>query len=208
MFNILLFLPLSITTLIVKTVLSFLGFVLVPIAISFKAYHIRDSKYFKDGQGNPKKISAWTWKLFWIFGNEEDGLSASAEFPNHPLWFRQLYWYYRNPANNLRFVPLFAPIVDPKKVKFKASFGTDKDNIPYETLAALEDGNDGTKDGKVPFWYFCTMGPYWSFRYEFKVGQTMYRFWASHKLYPSSIYKVPDYQRHGVGFSVQLKRVK
>lgn len=169
-----------------------LGYIMIPIAVFFKAYEKRKSSLYPD-----RELLLFTWKVMEVFQNYEDGILAGEEYKDKPDWFRIIYWSaVRNPANLLRYVPLLAPIPNPMKVKYIASFGN---NHPLARLLELEE--------KGAFWYLAWQGPYANFRIQFWVGKRLWRVWIGTKLYPSSQFVVQEYQKFGCGTTFQIKDV-
>lgn len=171
-----------------RTVLIVMGWVLIPISLAFKAYAFRESSI------TGRTRLQWTWKLMWAWSNEEDGIYAGEEFPDAPFWFRILYWTaFRNPVNNLRYVPWISCSVKPDKIKYIGTF-----DLPQIKLY----------DTKVPQWFFCWQGLYSCFYWQFYIGKQLYRIWVGWKLYPTDIFGVTEYRKHGAGFANQFKRVR
>lgn len=103
----------------------------IPIcyALSKRAMWVyRESKYF----GN--YIHAWRPRWAWLWGNEEDGVTGpdwwAEQNADKPIERRAFIWSaLRNPVNNLRFVPVIHPVIDPSRIRF---IGND-DDPPYGT---------------------------------------------------------------------------
>lgn len=198
-----------------------LGYVLIPIALLSHAYEIRKSYYWPE-----KEIIVWTWPIMYPWGNEEDGILAGEEYLDKPEWFRILYWSaHRNPTNNLRFIRPFGLKPQPEKVRFKLCLNNrfkfcinEKSGIySEEWLAEAEEGRI-----EPEFSYWAWQGLYPNYRKEFRMPFTvkipftslgynkgdMIRFWIGFKVYPSSMYKIPEYQKFGISFGHQFKRLK
>lgn len=180
---------------------------MIPLAVAFKAYAPTYVPEFG------KTVTLFTWPIMKPWQNLEDGIVAGEEYLDKPEWFRILYWNcIRNPANGLRFIPLLAPIPEPSKIRFIASFLRDEP-LAQEQLYNLEEHDT--------FWYFVWQGPYAGFRWQFimpftvKIPFTKYgfnkgeliRIWIGTKFYPSNVYKVYEYQKWGVGTTFQIKDV-
>lgn len=231
MIRLIYFIPIWIFIILLQLPIYILGWVLVPLALLFKAYEVRKSKYWD------KQIFAWSWKFMYIWGNEEDGLLCGEELigpdtfffsifgfkikfiiEKYPTWLRIFYWtVIRNPTNNLRFVPLFSA----KYNKFKHLNCISSFNYyPFTRYLSYDDLKFAEENG--PLWYLCWQGLYGNYRKEFVMPFTikipfinigyfkgdMIRFWVGHSLYPSAIYMVQEYQKFGAGFKLQLKKVR
>lgn len=190
-----------------RTVLIVLGWILIPIALSFKAYAFRESSI----TGRTKL--QWTWKLMWAWSNEEDGIYAGEEFPDAPFWFRILYWTaFRNPVNNLRYISGLNCKVNPFKIWYTGTFGALNSNLHRDVLRLNQHLGSAQilrkYDTKVPQWFFCWQGIYSCFYWQFYIGSQLYRLWIGWKLYPTDIFGVTEYRKHGAGFANQFKRVR
>lgn len=189
---ILLWIPMFLFIGLTKLLFTVLGIFLIPLAVLFKSYHSVFIDKFD------KEVLLFTWPIMFAYQNLEDGIVAGDEFLDKPLWFRITYWSaIRNPANGLRFIKIFAPIPEPSKVKYKASFGNEHKD--YWTLVQLEE--------KGSFWYLAWQGPYANFRWQFWTGKKLWRIWIGTKIYPSSMFQVQNYQKHGIGTTFQIKDV-
>lgn len=182
---------------ILKVVFSLLGIIMIPLAVLFGAYQDKPSPMFEN-----QIIKQWTWKIMEPWQNYEDGIVAGSEYKDKPEWFRIIYWSaIRNPANAIRFWSLTAPKVKQAQVKFIASWGSTKDNLPLATLLDKEEHG--------VFWYLAWQGAYANFRIQFNINNgNQIRFWIGTKIYPSSQHKIPYYQRHGIGTTLQIKRLQ
>lgn len=178
--------------LILRTIFIILGYIFVPISVLFKEYETRKSKIFPD-----KDILAFKSKLMWIWGNEEEGIGYYGK-KGYSLRKRILYSEcVRNPANNLRFVPLLSTKIDPDKVEFRGSLDKDTELIKYDL-----DETD-----------FCSLtwqGLYSNFRYQGKIFGKRYRIWIGWKIYPHDKLGVDpkSHRSHSVGFATQFKRLR
>jgi hypothetical protein len=163
---------------------------------------ILDLTTIRKSRVHDRLIDVWSIPLMWIWGNEEDGICAGRQycyFKSNTL--QTIYWSaLRNPVNNLRYVPYLSCIVNPSKIQFIGSFGdSDQKYLPKEEVLKY--------DTKVPHWFLCWQGLYSGFYWQFNLFG-LRRFWIGWKVYPGSIYKVPEYQKHGAGFAAQLKKVR
>lgn len=180
-----------------------IGFVLIPISLLFKCYTVRKSKFFD------KDITAWTLPFMYPWGNEEDGILSGEEHKDKSEKFRIFYWTaIRNPVNNLRFLPIFSFKKDTSNLKFilklkdTGTILTEKGSEGFQILSDAEEGKVSKS-----FSYLCYSGLYANYRAEFSFLGKQRRFWIGHKLYPSAKYRIPPYQKHGIGFGSQFKVV-
>lgn len=111
--------PLRLLLLLVETAvwwsinlpLFLLGLVLVPFAIWFRVV-----------QRGPitDRLIANAPRWLWLWGNDEDGLAADWYDQQHQDWspFRVMYTWsaLRNSVNNLRFVPVLSPKLNPAQI--------------------------------------------------------------------------------------------
>lgn len=177
-----------------KLVCTILGLILIPLATLLGAYGPAKSV---DGQD----IVLFTWTIMAPYNNLEDGILSPSFYITKSEKLNIIAWSaWRNPANGLRFMPFFAPKVEPQKVQYVASFNTDGRNIPLTVLYSLEEQGS--------FWYFVHQGRYAGFRWQFKLGPDLYRIWIGSKLFPTNTIKVWPYQRPGLGTTFQIRRVK
>lgn len=107
----------------------------------------------------------------------------------------------------MRITPFFSFKVNPDKIEFVGTFGdsTFAHNLTKYGAVPL---HLNRYDQKVPQWFFCWHGLYSNFYWQFKVFGQLIRFWiGSGKLYPTMIYKTPDYLKGGTTAVIQLKMV-
>lgn len=183
----LLSLPIWTLFILVRTALMLVGHVLIPVAVLFKAYEVRPSKFYD------KQILSWTWKIMYLWGNEEDGIGGSPNYPfNGEMWsLNRKIWTWsavRNPVNNLRFVPILSFKLNPEKIKW---YGNQLNLHLHNT---------------TEHYYFAHQGAYSCLliMYRSKSGE-LKRFWLGWKIRPSAkINGVSPYQVPGVGFSTQI----
>jgi hypothetical protein len=140
------------------------------------------------------------WRTLWLFGpwnNEEDGVDGLRGGDPAQSWWAQStanlspqmrIWRWaaiRNPVDNLRFVPILNPKIDPKRVRF---VGLDHEPVK---------GEGG--------WYYAWMGAYSCIRYETR----RWRFWLGTKLKPEDRLGIADSdpRRIRADFALQLKRI-
>lgn len=182
--------------LLLRSLLIILGYVMVPIAVSLKAYDYRESRIYKD-----RKILAFTHDIFWLWGNEEEGIGWYGDYDSisKKILYSEII---RNPVNNLRYVPFLSLKINPEKVKFYGSLGSYKDNLDRSTVEKYDSDNE-------LFWSITWQGLYSNIRVHFNLLDSNYRFWLGWKIYPEDIYGLPDWdhRKATAGFSTQLKRI-
>jgi hypothetical protein len=165
-----------------------LGAILVPLAVYFKAWKTVKSKYYD------YYVTVWSWPFMAPFTNWEDGVFSY----NYLLKYQAaqkaaLYWYFRNPIDGLRWMPIFSCKIDPSKVRYIGSLPKGADPFQYE----LKENN----------WFFAFCGLYSNLWVQFYISGVLYRFWIGWKIYPGDIYGVTPYRKNGAGFALQLKAV-
>lgn len=135
--------------------------------------------------------------LFWLFNNVEDGIDGLRGGDPAQQWWadRTQGWSdakrirtwaaFRNPVDNLRFVPLLNPRIKPEKVRFVGM-----DHEPAK-------GEGG--------WYFAWQEIYSCIRYETKHS----RFWLGWKLKPQDLMGLAHDDPRAIrcDFACQLKRI-
>lgn len=182
---------------LLNTTLIALGYLAVPLAVALKNTIMRESKIYPG-----KIIRAFKSKLFWIWGNEEEGIGHYGD-SKWSLSRRILYSeIIRNPTNNLRFVKLLSLKIDPDLVKFLGSLGSKEDKLSKETVMSYD-------DNKTLFWSLTWCGLHSNIRSHFKMFGRTYRFWLGWKIYPGDMYGIPewDHRKARAGFATQLKRI-
>lgn len=160
---------------------------MIPLLLLCGFYEERDSKYFTENDGTPRKILAWRggW-LTWLWGNEEDGIdgkyfSATGFAADKSFFMRVLQWsVMRNAVSNIRFIPLLNLRITPHKI---SSIGNCRHPITALRQYWAAGGN-GT--GKRPiFWSFTTQGLYSGFALKIPTSKTTaHRFMIGWKIYP------------------------
>jgi hypothetical protein len=142
----------------------------------------RKSRYYD------RIITTWP-DLFWLWGNEEDGIFPDWYEPALPRWKRAWYWTaFRNSTRNLPFVPLVGVRVKPGKVRFIG----DADSTP---LSAPPAGQSR--------WSFTWQGPYAGFLWM-RNGRRLYQLWFGWKLLPRHA-TTPPADGLPLGFATDLK---
>jgi hypothetical protein len=166
-----------------------MGFVLIPIATICRAY-TQEASYAKDGSLRYKYH--FRWKFMFLWDNYEDGICAGWQYYNTGnIGLQIIYWScWRNPVNNLRITPILSCKIEPWRVGYEGNL---KNLYQYDT--------------KIPQWFFAWHGVYTNFYWQFMFKGKLRRFWIGWKIFPTDIYGVTEYRRHGAGFAVQLKTV-
>lgn len=176
-----------------KLIAIVLGFILIPLAVIFKAYKMTEERH----KGHPKSTDGhkynWTWKFMAPWDNHTDGIACYGERKVGPLWLQIIYWSaFRNPANGLRLMWPLAFVVKPEKVKF---IGTERSLETYKN--------------KTPHWFFCWHGLYSCYFVQFFISKKLYRIWIGWKILPqdSGGIENDDYRKLGSAFTSQFKSV-
>jgi hypothetical protein len=171
----------------IRLPLILIGFVTVPLALLFKAYHQEESRYHKG-----RMIYVFDWPIMLPWNNPEDGFYYNGYFDNGFILTSLRWTLIRNPVNGLREVPILSFKIEPAQVRFVGSL----DDIKlYDT--------------KIEQWFYCWHGLYSCFYWQFDF-YGLRRFWLGWALYPQdSLGLSPtSYRRFGAGFKSQFKRVK
>ncbi len=218
MIRLIYFVPIWAVFFILRNLMFVLGWVVVPIAALFRAWHINYDKE-KDNKGEYPNVYHFTWKWMYPWDNDEDGIACQTYWKaksgikfkrftivlpkfSH-MFFQILHWScVRNPANNLRYVPYISCKIEPKKVRW---IGTDNKR-PYEF------------DRKPPEkeWFVAWQGFYsclWIQKKFFPdwvpLVSGFRRLWIGHKVFPEDTLGIPDtsYRKDGAGFAIQFKRL-
>jgi hypothetical protein len=120
-----------------------------------------------------KTITTWKGSLFWIFGNEEDGVYAEWFEPGLPRWKRIFLWTgIRNSCNNLGRIFPFGIVPTSKNTYFIGNPETNPHSAPAE--------------GQIRWmfiWYFCFAGFLWTKMWRGKY----YQLWIGWKMLPKDI---------------------
>lgn len=193
--RILLSLPLWLGYTVVSLVLDLIGIViLLPLSLGHSAI-LRYSKVYKAPRADGKPALVFAWKgswLTWLWGNEEDGVNGAAWWANRtigwPLWLRMYVWSaLRNPSNNIRFIPVINPVIDPTRIRYirrTSSSGVSQVTVTWQ-------------------------GPFAGLLYVFQFRGQVYRFWWGWKLKPEDAGGVSDadMRKPRCGFALQFKRI-
>lgn len=181
-----------------ELVLMIIGWIVIPIAVLFKVY-----KHDILSAVSPE-MCHFTSKLMFIWDNYEDGICAGRQYHDFGAnWKQIIYWScIRNPVNNLRITPYLSCKINPTEVRYSGSLPVTK-IFDYDT--------------KISQWFFAWQGIYSNFYYQFiapftiplimKRGE-LRRFWIGWAIYPTDIFGVSNYRKHGAGFKSQWKAVK
>lgn len=201
--------------------LIILGWVLIPIAAACKAY--KPDLDFVMSYGDLPGVTAkgddvkyhFTWPFMFLWDNYEDGIANDTYWKAPNMFLQIVYWSAnRNPTNNLRIVPYLSCKLNPEKIGFRGSFissdfdATDPVPEMAATRFAYKLATVNKYDTKIPQWFFAWQGFYTNFYWQFNLGGKLRRFWIGWKIYPTTIYKIPEYQKNGAGFALQWKVVK
>lgn len=184
--------PINLILLIINVFFIIFGWIVIPLALLFKAYDYRKSKYWD------YEILDWTWPFMKVYSNEEDGLDNQNRGyygikKEWPLWRKIIaFSLIRNPASGLRWIPYVSCMIDPKKVDF---IGNYKEAMDYDQKPPRAE------------WFYCWCGLYSCIWIQFKFRKSMYRLWIGQAVYPSDIFGVTEYRKYGAGFKIQLKRI-
>lgn len=182
--------PILCLFLILRLILIVLGWVMVPFALILNQRQQITSRVHY-----PRVISTFKG-IFWLWGNDEDGVMAAHEFQTYPGWFRIIYWCaFRNPVNNLRFVPWVSCHIQPDKIKF---IGSRPGRMGYDNQTPESE------------WFYCYQGLYSNIWIQFKMFGSVWRFWTGWKIFPKDQLGLDtsSYRRHGAGFATQFKRLR
>lgn len=185
--------------LLFRTVIIFLGWIFIPIALLFKAYEVKKSPY------NNRIGLAWSWWIMGVFQNWEDFLDNNDKGDygikkEWPLWRKIVAWnLIRNPANNLRYVPYLSCKINPSKVKFIGSLGNSDDMLTEAQLRLY--------DKPTRQWFLCWHGLYSCFFWQFYLFGKLRRIWVGWKIMPFDVFGLPDtsHRKVSAGFATQFK---
>jgi len=174
--------------------MSVVGVVLIPLLLSIKAYHTRPSRVYAG-----RKITAWTSGLFWLWGNEEDGIDGPDWYKaKYPAFFKRAFLWsaIRNPVNNDRFWFPMGVQLDPTRVR---SVGNCK--------ASPQD--DEAREQLLKFrWSYAWQGPFSGLWVRLPLkGKKYINFRIGWKILPKDKEGVPDYdyRKPGCGFGLQMQ---
>ena len=176
--------------LLIKLPLIIIGWLVIPSCAVLRVYDWRKSRV------NDKTILAWSPSWMWIWGNEEDGILNGEQFDDMGNEILQIiYWSaWRNPANNLRYVPYLGAELNKDRVRYVGTFGSS---------AAAAD----LYDSKTPLWFYCWDDVYANVYILFSLLGSLYKFRIGWKVFPTYIKGIPAGRLPRAGFAAQLKRV-
>lgn len=192
------FIPTWVLFLLFRTIMILLGWLFVPIAALSNAHEIRESKIYKK-----RLVRAFKWKWIWSWGNEEEGIGWYTLKDSWPVWARIIYSEcFRNPANNLRYVPFISLKIDSSKVRWIGSLGNYEDKLSKDQTKKYD-------SDKELFWSLTWQGWYSNIRVHFKFFGMRFRFWLGWKIYPEDKFGLPSYSHRNAsaGFATQFKRI-
>src|SRR5690606_21234925 len=175
--------------LILRVIVILLGWIVIPPMALFHKHTTRTETSIINGR--PILNFKYRWMFPW--NNNEDGVLAGSELIGYPDAIRIIYWTaYRNPANNLRFVPYLSVKLNPKKINFIGSKYV-KDIDGNKKIALLRDYD---KD-EYRFFSLTWQGMYYNIRFQWKMFGKIWRFWVGWKIYPHDKLGIPnwDYRR-------------
>lgn len=155
-------------------------------------YAVRPSRRFPG-----RSVTQFPWWV-WPYGNDEDGVDGlRGGSPDQKWWADKTasmsqarrIWQWaavRNPVDNLRWVPLLNPKIDPSRVRFVGM-----DHEPAK-------GEGG--------WYFAWQGFYSCLRWESKT----WRLWIGAKLKPTDRLGIDPSDPRAIrcDFALQFKRIR
>jgi len=191
--------------LLVDSLITILGWFIVPILAALKLYDYRHSTKYDDG----RVVLSWTPRWAFPWGNEEDGIDG-LPMVNWTLMDRQSWWdqktqrwsewrtivvwaAFRNGASNLRFTKWWGLVIDPRKVKVHFH----QIRFPFERVLEHWFVSQG--------WRSNYMAEYRGWR--FWIGWAIKPYDADNNVFVSRLPQT-DTRHPGVGFKLQLKRVK
>ena len=182
--------------------LLLLGYIMVPIALLFKAYRYEhDEEKFNKGE-NPI-VWHFTWPIMFAWDNWEDGIANETYFKEDSFFMQVIRWScIRNPVNNLRIVPYLACKVNPKKIGFVGSKGSSYEIGLVRVANEIKNYRD-----KTPQWYFAWHGFYTCIFIQYNTKKGVKRFWLGWKIVPYDIYGISHTRIRGAAFAQQWKLV-
>lgn len=193
--------PVMLFFLAIRIVVILLGWIVCPIAVACEAYGPVKSKFWS------YQVLAWDWKFMEPWMNWEDGLDNRGRHrPEWPLWAQILHWTcVKNPASGLRWLPITSCKIDPKRLMFTGTFGS---NI-HTANALLDQAEIKKYDTKVPHWFFAWQGVHSNFYWRYETSGKLYQVWlGSAKIYPTDVWGVTEYRKYGSGPVMQWHEVR
>lgn len=194
MTRIFLAIPIWILFILFRTIVILIGWITVPLSALFKLHYRTYDQAKAEKKENPY-VYHFSWKLMYPWDNDEDGIANDMYYKAPNLFLQIIYWScVRNPANNLRYVPILGARLYPKKIKFIGSFGSHPKSAP-------------AYDVKHPLWFFCWCGFYSNVCVLFNMGGVLYKFRLGWKIHPIYINGIPPVRLPRAGFAIQFKKV-
>jgi hypothetical protein len=182
--------------------LALLGVPLLAVLSLFRAWRYRLSQFpqFNETR-NQYPLAAWLGgRWTWLWGNEEDGVDGPDWWRDRmgivPVvgklslrqrlvrsWAAYRWSAFRNPVNNLRFIPYLNPVIVPTRIRHKLW------------------GSNGAA--------FTWQGPYAGLLMFPVIRGRVFRFWLGWKLKPADAQGVApdDMRRVRCGFAIQFKAI-
>jgi hypothetical protein len=178
------------TFFIFRLVVILLGYIMVPIALLFKAYYTTRNKY---GGNNGDPIYLFYWRIMEPWQNYSDGFYCTTYYDYGFFWTSVHWSCVRNPASGLRWLPYYTCKINPEKLRY---IGT------YSKAEILK-----YKNKKEPHYWVCWQGPYLSILWQFYIFGQLRRLWIGHKLDPRDVFGLlpDDYRVDGAAFTSQFK---
>lgn len=179
----------------VAAMLWVIGVPLIAVLAWRRAWVIRPSEQYAD----KRMLRYWKGRwLTWIWSNSEDGVTGAQWYRElHADWWESkqaLMWSaFRNPTNNMRFIPLVNPHIVPSRIHYVGAF--DAEQQARETGAFT--------------WSLTWQGVFAGLRLVVPVRGRLVRIWAGWKLRPSDRSGIDpnDYRFPRCGFAIQCKRI-
>ena len=188
--------PLWLTYCAVTGPLWIVGALIIPPLACARAWELRPSWAYAD----KRPVMCWRVRLIdRVWGNAEDGVTGA-------VWYRDLHadwsetrcaimWSaFRNPTNNMRFIPVINPRLRASRVHYRGAYDT-------EAIAK--------STGRLA-WSYTWQGLYSSLYVIVPLRGRLYRLWWGWKIRPRDTagIAITDYRYPRCGFATQLKRVE
>lgn len=176
-----------------RILLIFLGWLMVPIALLFRAYDSYPTE--KENVNDEYRIYYWTWKIMAPWQNHTDGFYCTNYF-NYGFFFTSLIWScLRNPTNGLRRLKYYSAMPDPKKIELIGSYSKDE-LYKYKQ--------------RTPHYWLIRQNIYVSFFWQFTIFKKLFRIWLGHKIDPRDLEGryLTDYRSEGASFVTQFKPIR
>lgn len=201
MWRLIYFIPIWIMHTVVWVLIALAAWVLIPIAVLFRAYEVQASPI----TGEP--LLQYKWKIMLPYSNWGDGIYEGLQFGHRGEMLEKflgialskelkkdihiIYWtLIRNPVNNVRFFPIMGVKPISSKIKFVGSEN------------CVEDSSNDDKE----VWYLCWQGVYGGFRIHIRFKTFMLRIMFGWKLRPEDTKAISNFIRsQKVGFAYQCR---